>query len=359
MLLLFGSIPTARAVHAQQPARLPAVVVNVAPDPPGARKIAGIVRDTLANPLDSVEVSIVSLKIRTYTRVDGNFRFENVKPGTYDVRARKIGFAPQVRTMVVDSLGAADAFALVPLPHVLRPVVTTVARGGLSGVVGDTSFNALPGVEVRVMGHEQFTSTDSSGSFYIPIRPGSYILSVRHPGFDYRLVSVIVPPDSGQRVRVNLAPQSKRPTVRQAHNVDDFASRLEWHERKNSRIYTRADLKEMKIDWVYDAVRIGYGEIHSGRDGTWIDKDCAVVVNGGPEFTLLEPLTTDDIESVEIYDRSSGPVYAPRGRPAAPRPGVKLARSQLSFDPVPISNTNLADHANSTKKCAVVYIWLR
>jgi protocatechuate 3,4-dioxygenase beta subunit len=347
-----------RGVHAQQPARLPAVVVNVAPDPPGPRKIAGVVRDTLAIPIDSAEVSIVSLSLRIYSKGDGNFRFENVKPGKYDVRVRKLGYAPQVKTMVVDSTGATDAFALVPLPHVMRPVVTTVSRGGLSGVVGDTSFNALVGVDIRVMGHAEYTTTDSTGSFHIPIRPGSYILSIRHPGFNYRLVSAIVPPDSGQRVTVNLAPLSKLPMIRQVHNVDDFASRLEWHERKNSRIYTRADLQQMKIEWVYDAVLIGYHEMHVGPPG-WLDKDCAAVINGGPEFREMNDLTVDDIESVEIYDRRSGPSYAPRGRPSPPRVGVRSPRVQLAIDPVPLTNTDRADHSNSTKTCTLVYVWLR
>jgi hypothetical protein len=346
-----------RGARAQQPARLPAVVVNVAPDLPGPRKIAGVVRDTSAIALDSVEVSIVSLQRRTFSKNDGNFRFENVKPGTYEVRARKIGYAPQIKSMVVDSLGATDAFALVPLPHVLRPVVTTVSRGGLSGVVGDTSFNALVGVEIRVMGHEQYTATDSTGTFYIPIKPGSYLLSVRQPGFDYRLVSVIVPPDSGQRIRVNLAPTSHALTMRQVHNVDDFAMRVENHERKNSRIYTRADLQKMEIEWVYDAVKIGFHEVHQGGNG-WIDADCVGIVNGGPETREISGITVDDIESVEIYDRTV-PANSLRGRPTSARPGQPIRRSALAIDPVPLTNTDRAVQQNYTKSCTLVYVWLR
>lgn len=39
---------TERTAPGQQPTRLPAVVVNAAPDKPGARKVAGVVRDTSA-----------------------------------------------------------------------------------------------------------------------------------------------------------------------------------------------------------------------------------------------------------------------------------------------------------------------
>ena len=60
---------------AQQPTRLPAVVVNAAPERPGPRKVAGVVRDTAAVALDSVEVSITSLQRRVFSRADGTFLF--------------------------------------------------------------------------------------------------------------------------------------------------------------------------------------------------------------------------------------------------------------------------------------------
>jgi hypothetical protein len=342
-----------RPAFAQQPTRLPAVVVNVAPDLPGARKIVGVVRDTTGFPIDSVEVSIVSLKRRVSSKADGMFRFDDVAPGTYEVRVRKFGYAPQVRSVVVDSLGATGAFAMVPLTQVLRPVVTSASRGGLSGVVGDTAFNALSGAEVTVLGHADHATTDSLGAFYMPIRPGSYIVRVERPGFDYRLVSVIVPTDSGQRVRVTLAPMSHPVSNRKAHNVDDFGDRVAWHSHSNSRIYTRAELETMRIEWVYDAVRKGYAEVHQGP--VWIDADCSVIVNGGPEIQDLSALTVDDIESVEIYDVPSALPSArtPQGR------GVPIPRPKAAASRVPLTNTYIADWANSTKKCTLVYVWLR
>jgi len=203
---------------------LPAVVVNAAPERPGPRKVAGVVRDTAAVALDSVEVSITSLQRRVFSKADGAFLFTDVAPGKYEVRARKLGYGPQIREMVVDSAGGTGMFSLVPLPYVLRPVVTTVARGGLSGVVGDTAFNALGGAEVRVLGHDAHTITDSTGSFYIPVKAGSYLVAVKDPGFADRLVSVIVPPDSGERIRVTLAPPTRPPTVREVHTSTTSAS---------------------------------------------------------------------------------------------------------------------------------------
>ena len=286
---------------AQQPTRLPVVVVNAAPDRPGPRKVAGVVRDTAAIALDSVEVSITSLQRRVFSRADGTFLFTDVAPGTYEVRARKLGYGPQIREMVVDSAGGTGMFSLVPLAYVLRPVVTTVERGGLSGVVGDTAFNALGGAEVRVLGHDAHSTTDSTGSFYIPIKAGSYLVAVKDAGFADRLVSVIVAPDSGERIRVTLAPPTRPPTVREVHNFDDLGQRLAWRNTQHSRVYTHAELVAMSIEWIPDAVQRGFREIHSGPPGL-LDTDCSAVVNGGPDVVQIGKLTIDDVETVEIYD---------------------------------------------------------
>ena len=327
---------------AQQPTRLPVVVVNAAPDRPGPRKVAGVVRDTAAIALDSVEVSITSLQRRVFSRADGTFLFTDVAPGTYEVRARKLGYGPQIREMVVDSAGGTGMFSLVPLAYVLRPVVTTVERGGLSGVVGDTAFNALGGAEVRVLGHDAHSTTDSTGSFYIPIKAGSYLVAVKDAGFADRLVSVIVAPDSGERIRVTLAPPTRPPTVREVHNFDDLGQRLAWRNTQHSRVYTHAELVAMSIEWIPDAVQRGFREIHSGPPGL-LDTDCSAVVNGGPDVVQIGKLTIDDVETVEIYD--GGP-----SRPTNRRPIAKM----------PMSNAERASFANFAKPCAsLVYVWLR
>ena len=236
----------------EPPARLPAVVVNAAPDKPGARKIAGVVRDTTGFPIDGVEITIASSHRRAVTVGNGAFQFENIAPGSYEVRARKLGYAPQVRTIVVDSAGGAGAFAMMPVPLALLPVISSAARGGLSGVVGDTAFHPLPGAEVHVVGHSDFTLTDSTGAFYLPVRPGNYTVSITQQGFDFKIIGVIVPPDSGRRITAYLAPQSHPPSVREVHNLEDFATRMAWRTVQNSKVFTRAELefiRDLCVRW--------------------------------------------------------------------------------------------------------------
>jgi hypothetical protein len=335
---------------------LPAIVSVATPDPPGPRKISGIVRDTSAIPVEKVEIIIPSLAKRTSSGADGTFHFDDVKPGTYDLRARKVGYAPQIRSVVVDSTGGVSTFSLVPFLRVLEPVVSSAARGGLSGTVGDTAFNAIPGAEVRVIGHGQRATTDSDGTFYIPLRPGSYVVAVQQTGFDYKLVSVIIPPDSGRRITVFLPAMSGPRPVREAHNLEDFEQRLSWRKMQDSRVYTRAELQKDGFEWVYDAVNMAFGSLcvgggHSCNE----DRDCSVAVNGGPRIAKINTLTVDEIETIEVYYRgSSSTPRIPRVRGAGGRPSLRPG-------PPAVNTSNLQELslANTITNCVVAYVWMR
>lgn len=348
-----------RSIAAQEPpARLPAVVVNAAPDKPGARKMAGVARDTVGFPIDGVEITIAASHRRTTTSVNGGFQFDNIAPGSYEVRARKLGYAPQVRTIVVDSAGGAGAFAMMPVPLALLPVVSSAARGGLSGVVGDTAFHPLPGAEVRVVGHSDATVTDSTGAFYIPVRPGTYSVAISQPGYDFKVVGVIVPPDSGRRITAYLTPLSHAPSVREAHNLEDFATRMAWRTVQNSKVFTRAELEARGIEWVTDAVQMGWGWVGgvTDRDRNDLDHDCVGVKNGGPGFVHLESLMVEEIETVEVYKAlpSISMTRLPPGQ------GARIVNNaRASVPQVQASNSREASIENRGKRCALVYVWLR
>lgn len=343
-----------RPIRAQEPpARLPAVIVNAAPAKPGARKLAGVVRDTTGFPVDGVEITIASSHRRTTSSGNGAFQFDNLAPGSYEVRARKFGYAPQVRTIVVDSAGGAGAFAMVSIPVPLLPVVSSASRGGLSGVVGDTAFHPLRGAEVRIVGHSDMTLTDSSGAFYMPVRPGNYTVAISEPGHDFKVVGVIVPSDSGRRITAYLTPRSRPPSVREVHNLEDFATRMAWRTVQNSKVFTRAELEEKGIEWVIDAVQMGSGWVGGRQD---LDHDCVAVKNGGPAYVSLQSLMVEEIETIEVYKTAAiaGPAPLPPGQ------GARVVNNRRASAPrIQATNSREAMLENRGKLCALVYVWLR
>lgn len=354
ILAALPSIWPASRVAAQEPAHLPAVSVTALPTP-RPHTIAGVVRDTLSRPVEGAEVSIISLRRRAVSGSDGSFRLDDIPFGTFDVRARRVGFAPQVREVMVGGDGGTAIFALVPLTQRLPAVVSSAVRGGLSGVIADTSYAGLAGVRVAVLGRNLATMTDSLGAFFIPASAGSYMVTIAKAGFASRLASVTIPVDSGRRMTAFLYPADVERLYFHASNVADLEHRMTWRNRETTTFYTREELITRNWDWVYQAVVMG--------GGNQFDRQCAAIVNGGPETVEIGSLTVDDIESVEVYsaERAGGsPNVLASGTVGGQR---AVPRGAAAFNPMGrLSNTREAVFMNTgvAKLCpTAIYVWMR
>src|SRR6185436_1435666 len=100
----------------------------------------------------------------------------------------------------IGEAGGVAEFQLVPLVQALPPMMTSAARRGLSGHVGDLEYAPVAGATVRALGLALTTSTDSTGYFYLPVPAGSHMVSIAKDSFVTRLVSVRMPADSGRDV---------------------------------------------------------------------------------------------------------------------------------------------------------------
>jgi len=323
---------TGESAAAQDPVKLPAVIVKASAPLPGPRLLTGIVVDTAGNTIAGVEITIPDLERRLFSREDGTFRFDSIPRGEYSMRARKLGYAPQVREFSVDTAGGVAEFELLPIAHTLPPMVSSAARRGLAGVVGDTGFNPIAGADVRVLGGGMETQTDSMGTFFMPVHSGTYMVSIRKSGFADRLVSVAIPADSGKRITTWLQPFSGERPKDQFWNVADFQHRLAWippGSMRGATFYTRDQLLKLKIEWIYDAVEM---TCTKNNCRTAYHRNCRVVVNGGPATAVLSTLTIDDVEAVEVY----GGGFSSR-----------------------INNTRNAGFDNHGMACPQVYVWTR
>lgn len=339
-----------RSASAQDPTKLPAVVSTA----DRSRAMRGVVRDTGQFTVDGVEISIPVLKRRTVTRADGSFRFDGIDRGEYEVRARKIGYGPQIITIKVDSLGGDGDFALLPMARALPPMTTTSTQLGLRGVVADTSFATVPEALVKVMGADFITQTDSAGAFFMPVPTGRYVVTITKAGFADRIVSVTIPSDSGRRITAYLQPSTGTRPVKEAWNIPDLNFRMAWRTSRQSMFFTHEDLEKLGIEWIHDAVRMATAPFGMTEQA---DPRCAVVVDGGPNTAKLSTLTIDDVESVEIYDanRRVGEPIVDAGT------GVRIgpAGAAQSRPSVTYSNADRAASMNQGKVCPTVYVWMR
>ena len=344
------------AAGAQDPVRLPSVLIKEKPAPPGPKLLVGTVKDTSGWAVEGVEVTIPELKRITFSNGDGRFRFENVPRGKYSMRARKIGYAAQVRTFTVEANGGVAEFEIMPLVRALPAVVTTAVRRGLSGTVGDTSFRAIEGADVAVLGKDMFATTDSVGRFFLPVPPGKYMVTIKRPGYADKVTAVTIPEDSGRHITAFLSPR-RAVEIRARNNLSDLQARMAWSNKLLQPIYTREDIQKLDIVFVMDLVNM------AAR--TQLDPDCYVLVNGGPGIAELSTLTVDDVEAVEAYGAAGmgRPVTSPSdlrlfNKKAPPMISSKAGKPPKLGTVTAPSSVELSA-ANFGKRCIGANVWLR
>ena len=273
--------------------------------PAGPNTLSGIVTDSSGNPIADVSVFIERLARRVRTRADGRYHFDRIAPGRYSVTARRIGYVGETRDVDVRENGGAARFQMIPAPFALQTFVTVAARGGLSGVIGDTSYRALAGVEVRVMGSPHTARTDSSGSFFLPVKPGRYFVMLKRDGYAYQTVSVIVPETQGRKIAAWLVPSREKPNPRDAVALFDLPARMMRASRASSRFYTREDIERMG--------GANLSQIVAAGAVRRVDQSCGVIVDGDPQrYTGLGTLDPEQVEFLEVYvDPAQGGTSGP------------------------------------------------
>ncbi|HTJ24112.1 MAG TPA: carboxypeptidase-like regulatory domain-containing protein [Gemmatimonadaceae bacterium] len=318
--------------HAQQP---------VTTTQPGRRPraIVGTVADTAGRAIDSAEVILASPNRRTVTGADGRFEFDDVKPGNYELVARKLGFYPQTRRVKVDTGGGAIKFELVQRPYSLAPVVSTATRLGLSGVVGDTAYNIVSGAAIAVLAGNERAVSDSTGAFFLGLKPGRHVLRVSRDGFAPRMLTVTIPPDSGRRVVVWLTPANRAGGYRESFAMDSLAHRLLVRNPVWSKLLTREDILRSGVTDVPQLATVGAGKR--------IDQRCPAIVDGGPMRLPLWAFEPADIEMMEVYTTPP------------PRRTNADAVAQV-FKRRPPDTRGWQPDTMSTSDCgAQLYVWLR
>jgi Carboxypeptidase regulatory-like domain len=292
----------------------------------GPGTIVGTISDTSLVPLDSVDVFISSPRRQTVS-ASGVFRLDSLRPKQYEVSARRLGYLPQTHTVTVGDSGGVAAFCLAPSTRTLDPIISSAPRSGLSGVIADTALHIIPGAEIAVLGGGGHAVSDSAGIFYVPLRPGRYMVRVKHASFEAKMVSISVPNDSGRKMLVWLAPANRAAKAREEAAARELDFRLDTAGGVWSKIFTREDIDNFPSTELRQLAQAG-AVAH-------VDENCQAIIDGGPYTMPIWSLTAADLEMVEVY---------------ADKPPRSGSTSILNQRRQPTS---------TGPKCPHVYAWLR
>lgn len=300
--------------------------------------LGGIVTDTMGTPVANADVYLQPLKKQARTRADGTFLFDSVRAGKYDVAARAAGYTVETVTIVVSERGGFVPIRIARTGATLPSVVTTAELGGLSGVIGDTAYQALADVEVHVIGTVSRARTDSLGRFLVPLPAGSYMVELKRQGFWRQMLSVTIPEGSGRRIAAWLAPVSGNDDAQLAANLFEMNQRIMRAIPSRSKVYTREDLAGLphitELRQLATLTATGF-----------VSDDCEVLVNGGPSKLPIWALQTADVEFVEAY---TGKIAVPKTTSLGNAGGRKLETS-----------TSMIPQAGRACGYVALVVWLR
>ncbi len=110
--------------------------------------VHGRVVDSAGAPIANAVVSLAELKLATKTAADGSFSFSEVPPGRYTLIARRVGYATEVRDVVVS--GATDVtLRLTETAFQVEPVTVTATRSPARALSSSLPTSALSEDQLR------------------------------------------------------------------------------------------------------------------------------------------------------------------------------------------------------------------
>jgi len=174
----------------------------------------------------------------------------------------------------------------------------------------------VPGARIEIIGARKADSTNSSGTFNFPeLKSGSYIVRVKHPFFESRNFSVVVPVGGGTELDVVV----ERGRVSRDQHMEmlyrEMDSRLTFRGL-NTAFITREDLKGREKVPLDVAIRFAP---EFAMKALYILSDVCLFVDGIPRpGAMIRDFAPEDIESIELY--------------GAPIRGFLRNRSQALFE---------------------------
>ena len=327
-----------------------------------AATIRGVVRNETGRP---VEYALVTLdpdgaNRQSRTDRDGRFTFPGVTPGSRTVRVTFVGYRPNERAVQV-SRGVVDVeITLQSLVTTLAGVEVTARRSGLFGsVIARDSLLPVPEARIEVLGGRMSDTTGTDGSFNFPkLKPGTYIVRVRHKQFESRNISIVVPEKGAAQLDLVV---ERGLLSRDAHMEQlyrELDSRVHW-QGLTAALISREDLKGEPTTGLDVAMIRAPGfmkaSFYPAREG-W-ESACLFVDGMARPGAKISDFAIEQIEAIELYGPRSEytGTLASRWPPGAMCGGVSGSRPAF----VRGGNGGSARLARSAVRVQFVVVWLR
>lgn len=156
-----------------------------------------------------------------------------------------------------------------------------------------------------MMGASLHAETDSAGAFFIPAKPGHYLVELKRSGYTRQLVGVTIPEDTGRKLAAWMVPSSGSSDAMLGTAIFDLPARINRSNAVWDKYFTRED-----------AMKTGARDLRdfaSRVAGRTLNPDCPVTVIGDREHVRpLWSLTIDEVEFLETYVE----------KPSVPKAGV-------------------------------------
>jgi hypothetical protein len=263
--------------------------------------VRGIVTNEAARPLEQALVTLDPEGANRQVRTDreGRFNFLGVPAGSHTVRVTWVGFAPETRQFEMTGTDVTIDVTLRRLTY-LDTVAVTAKRTGLYGsVIAKDSLLPVPNARVEIIGARRTDSTNSSGTFNFPdLKPGSYVVRVKHSLFQSRNFGVVIPVGGGTELDVVV----ERGSVSRDQHMEmlyrEMDTRLTF--RGTNTAFVPREVLKGREKMQLDKALLFAPEV--AQKALYWQSDVCLFVDGiaRPGMNLSD-FASEDIESVELY----------------------------------------------------------
>ena len=267
----------------------------------GVASVRGTVTNEAGRPIEHAQVTLDPQGANRQLRTDreGRFSFIGVPQGTHTLRVTWVGFSPETKQFDMTGSDVTVDVVLRRLTY-LDTVAVTAKRTGLYGsVISKDSLLPVPGARIEIIGARKADSTNSSGTFNFPeLKPGSYVVRVKHPFFESRNFGVVVPVGGGTELDVVV----DRGRVSRDQHMEMLFREMD----------TRLTFRGINTAFVPREVLAGREKMpldkaltfapEVAKKALYIRSDVCLFVDGiaRPGMNLAD-FAAEDIESVELY----------------------------------------------------------